>query len=277
MPRVRLYKSELYEAASARVAPDLAAFVAGYTAWRDRAAYTIRSRHLPSGRVPLIINFDTRVRLLAPGCAEPSEHQMFMSGLHDRHTIAESSGRNFGAQIDFTALGARLFYGRPLAELANRSVPLDELFGPDADRLTQRLFEADSWEARVDVLDREVRARVLDAPPAFRVPPNVVQAWDRLTRSAGNIQIATLAGELGWSTRHLTTQFEHEFGLRPKMFARVLRFNRAVGAMSRDGAGTLAGVAADAGYFDQAHFVRDAREFAGVTPQELRNERAGIS
>jgi AraC-like DNA-binding protein len=267
MSRARLYKNELFDLASAAPSAELAPYVARYTAWRDRVAYTVRRRHLPSGRVPLIVNFETRVRQFVGGRSTGTEQQTFMSGLHDTYTISESAGRNSGVQVDFTALGARLFYGRPLRDLANRSVALDELFGAGASRLTLQLFEAANWDERFDVLDREIRSRVFSATPLKR---EIAWVSERLTRAAGNVPIATLAGEIGWSTRHVTTQFQNEFGLRPKAFARVLRFSRATAAMSRDAASSLADVAAGAGYFDQAHFIRDVREFAGVTPQALR-------
>jgi transcriptional regulator GlxA family with amidase domain len=91
------------------------------------------------------------------------------------------------------------------------------------------------------------------------------------------VPIAALAGDIGWSRRHLAMQFKNEFGLRPKRFARVLRFNRAVRLMSRDGGALLADVAARAGYFDQAHFVREVHEFAGIPPRTLRDRGSEIT
>jgi AraC-like DNA-binding protein len=146
------------------------------------------------------------------------------------------------------------------------------MLGADAERLAGRLFAAPVWEECFDVLDREIRARVFRARS---VKPEVSWAWHRLTLTAGSLPIAALADELGWSTRHLATRFQAEFGMRPKTFARVLRFSRAVGAMSRRGGSTLADVAAEAGYFDQAHFNRDVTAFSGLSPgMLLEAERA---
>ena len=62
-------------------------------------------------------------------------------------------GPNRGVQIDFTALGARLFFNRPLGELANRTVPLVDLLDVSSEDFATRLFDVSTWEQRFDVLD----------------------------------------------------------------------------------------------------------------------------
>jgi AraC-like DNA-binding protein len=80
--------------------------------------------------------------------------------------------------------------------------------------------------------------------------------------------VTELAAELGWSRRHLAVRVHEELGMPPKALARVLRFERAV---ERLRAGDdLAALALDAGYYDQAHFNRDFRAFAGATPTDYR-------
>ena len=81
-------------------------------------------------------------------------------------------------------------------------------------------------------------------------------------------RIGALADELGWSRRHLAATVRQELGMAPKPLARLLRFE---GALQRLRAGAdLADAALDSGYYDQAHFNRDFRAFAGVTPTEYR-------
>ena len=79
--------------------------------------------------------------------------------------------------------------------------------------------------------------------------------------------------KIGWSERYFSRQFEEQIGLTPKMLGRILRFHRAVRRLSGRGEVRLVELALDCGYYDQAHFTHDFREFSGVTPSELMASR----
>jgi AraC-like DNA-binding protein len=150
------------------------------------------------------------------------------------------------------------------------------------------VLAAPDWAGRFAALE-ELLARRLRAGGASghggpsKVKPEVGYAWRRLLEARGAVSVAGLAAETGWSARHLGEQFRAETGLSPKAAARVIRFDRARRALlRRRGPGervALAALAADCGYFDQAHLARDFRDLAGCPPsvllaEELRNVQA---
>ena len=96
----------------------------------------------------------------------------------------------------------------------------------------------------------------------------MLAAWSRLIATRGRTEIAELCRELGWSRRHLAVRFRDEVGLAPKVYARVLRFERAAALLARDGGARFAEIAYQCGYYDQAHLNRDFREFAGTSPSD---------
>ena len=106
-------------------------------------------------------------------------------------------------------------------------------------------------------------------PSAGRQPlaPELDWSWKRLQRTGGTIAIGALAAEVGWSRRHLTARFSHEFGLSPKVAARVIRFDRARRLLPHR-RGDLASVAARCGYADQAHMIREFHQFCGCSPTQ---------
>jgi AraC-like DNA-binding protein len=241
-------------------------YVREYYGWCEHMASPLCRREPPTEIIPVIINFGAPVRIFdGDDLTRWTDYDSFTTGTFDRYVLVGSAGPSRGMQFNLTILGARLFLGRPLHDLTNTIVRLDDVFGAGGRRLVMELYDAATWSARFAILDREISSRVAAARPPSR---EVVWAWRRLMETHGCVPIATLVNQVGWSQKHLIEQFREEIGLAPKALARVLRFGRAV-RLIKSGTARLADVAHDCGYYDQAHFTRDTRLLAGVTPSEL--------
>jgi AraC-like DNA-binding protein len=252
---------------TARPHVSLRAHVRRYVAWWEHRTTPLYRRELPTAEVPLIINFSAPIRLFdVADRTRSTELGSFATGAYDSHVIVEANGSQGGIQIDFTILGMRLFLGRPLADLTNRGIALEDILGSSGRRVTMELHDAPTWEARFDLLDREIGARM---GAARTLTSEVLCTWKRIVDSGGLVTIGSLVEETGWSQKHLISQFREHIGLAPKTFARVMRFGRAVDRLRRRDTTSLTELALDCGYYDQAHFDRDFRAFAGVTPTEL--------
>jgi AraC-like DNA-binding protein len=256
-----------WEYAIAKPHASLQPHVREYYGWIERMAQPVCRREVPTDEVPIIINFGTPFRLFDQ--ADPSrwtEFGSFTTGAYDSYVLVGSTGPSAGIQVNLSIFGARLILGRPLRDMKNRVVELEDLFGRAARLLTQELYDAPSWDARFEILDRELARRILNT----RAPSQAVScAWSRLVSSGGRASIGGIVRAAGCSQKHLIAQFREEIGLSPKTLARVLRFGRAVQIIKEGGGGRLVEIAQDCGYYDQAHFSRDFRAFAGVTPTEL--------
>jgi len=102
--------------------------------------------------------------------------------------------------------------------------------------------------------------------------PDVAWAWRRLVATNGAVGIGTLLDELGCSRRHLAARFREDIGITPKAFGRLVRFELATERLRHTGE-ELGVIAVEVGYYDQAHFNRDVKQFAGVAPGTLMRER----
>jgi AraC-like DNA-binding protein len=252
--------------AVATPAAPLRPFVARYVGYRFEGFEPGFHAGLPSRFLSLIVSFDAPVDLAAmPDPAQrPDRFTALVGGLHASPAMIRHDGNQHGIHVHLTAWGARALFGLPAAELAHRVVPLDAVLGPRGiGELLDRLDAAHGWSDRFAVLDTVLMDRLDDRQP---VRDEVAHAWDRLATSGGAVSIGTLAGEIGWSRRHLTERFRAEFGLAPKTMARVLRFERARDLLACAGRPSLAHVAAVCGYADQAHLTRDWRQLAGSSP-----------
>lgn len=187
----------------------------------------------------------------------------FATGLSDTHDVVEQFGAIECLDLKVTPLGAYTLLGVPMDELAGGVVELADVLGPDAARLTERLANTAGWPQRFAVLDEFLLARAAAGPvPA----PEVAWAWRRLSETSGSVTVGALAEEVGWSRRHLVTRFRQQVGLPPKTIARIIRFEGLLRRVSAAGGADWSRIAAECGYYDQAHMNRDFREFAGTTP-----------
>jgi AraC-like DNA-binding protein len=261
-----------WELAQMRPQADLAGDVVRYSGYRECGGWSIDNREVASPIVPLIINLGDpfRIRMGATGSVHPDG---FVAGLYDGYADVVSTGRAHCMQVDLTPLGAYRFFAMPMRELAAQIVALDQVGA--FDDLPERLHEAPDWGTRFALLDAFVRRR-LSAAPAPSSP--IAWAWRQLASSGGRVRVSTLAGEIGWSRKHLAQRFSVEVGAGPKTVGRILRFAGARRAIDVGiGAGRMdwAGMADDWGYADQAHLIREFHAMAGVTPADYARDAAG--
>jgi AraC-like DNA-binding protein len=225
---------------------------------RGYAGYTEATapRHLvlpATASVPLI------VKLLDSPYRPPA----FAMGAHGSYSVLEGDCAPSYLELWLAPLGAYTLLGLPMDTLSNQTVDLVDVLGASGRRLTERLRETPSWPQRFALLDQFLLRR-LDRGP--RPSPEVGWAWRRLVATGGAVPIGRLADEVGWSHRHLIAKFRQQVGLRPKTAARLVRFDGVLRHLDSNPRLDWGQLAADAGYADQAHLIRDFRQFTGTTP-----------
>ena len=163
--------------------------------------------------------------------------------------------------------------GLPLSELRDQRVDLADLRPADARQLPADL-DPETAVARALALT----AGLLDDA---RPDPAVTRAARLLHDPQARAE--DVADDIGLSLRQLRRRCHAAVGYGPKTLQRVLRFRRFVSrldALTRSPAGLdvagldLAGLAAQAGYADQAHLTRECGRLAGLTPAVLARQRA---
>jgi AraC-like DNA-binding protein len=278
------------ESARGRPAPLLRPFVEWYAGFRQAGVAAARHRGLPSPALTFIVTLDDPLLVAAhPDPRQPpEEYTTLLGGLHTAPALITHEGRQSGIQLALTPLGARALLGMPAGQLANLDVDASAVLGRFAGELRERIREQGTWAARFSMLDTLLGERVRAAGSVACARPEVGYAWRRLRAVSGTVRMSALAAETGWSQRHLNARFRAEMGLSPKEAARIFRFTAARGriaeaAVSPGRAGlSLADLAAECGYYDQAHLAREFRALAGCPPtkwlaEEFRNIQASVA
>ncbi|MEO8586309.1 MAG: helix-turn-helix domain-containing protein [Acidobacteriota bacterium] len=218
---------------------------------------------LPDGCMELIVHLGEPFRRFDDAGASEVQPGAFFVGQMTRPLVIQPSRRASTMGIRFRAGGARVFLGIPMDGLANRVVPIDTLWGRAARELEEALREARSDAARIAI----VEAFLLEGFVETRRDIAVEEAVRAILAKRGRGRIDALPPRVGLGSRQLERRFLAAIGLSPKVFSRIVRFQNLV--RIAPGADGWASAAAECGYFDQAHLVRDVRNFAAVSPSNL--------
>jgi AraC-like DNA-binding protein len=160
---------------------------------------------------------------------------------------------------------AALIVGAPAGAFAHGHTPLEDVWGTGAvAEIRERLGAARSASSRLDLFEAILAARL---PRIRDMNPLVARAVARLD---GATRVGDVVAACGWSHRRFTQFFSEAVGLGPKTYSRVMRFGRALDRLAAEPALAWADLAVAEGYADQAHFTREFRAFAGVSPGRYR-------
>ena len=251
----------------------LVSFMRRATAYTVQGAGLSRQRELPNGSAVLVFNLGTELRVEdATGKLHRFPHPTaFYSGPSDRYVVTETDGAQEGMVVELTLPGARRLLGRPLNELGDRMISLADLLGRRADEILGRIVDAPSPAARLALLEAAIEARIADARD--RGTRDLEWAWNLQHARGGRVPVSELADSIGCSRKHLAVRFDREFGLSPKLLARIMRFDRAIRIVRHGEVTSWSDLAAQCGYADQAHMAREFVAFAGDPPTALLRRR----
>lgn len=187
----------------------------------------------------------------------------FLTGAHGSYFPLDGACSPSYLEVWLAPLGAYTLLGVPMEQLRGEIVELGDVFGAAGTRLGEMVRDAPTWGERFALVDHFLLRRLETGP---QPSPEVAWAWRRLVDTGGAVPIRRIAGEVGWSHKHLIARFKHQVGLPPKTAARLVRFERVRRRLDRRSEMSWADIAAESGYADQAHLVREFRGFTGTTP-----------
>ncbi len=218
-----------------------------------------RERILPPGTVDLTLALE-RIPGEPPTAA--LEGGTITGQITRALTVAVPDGDTAQVGIRLHGPGAASVLGRPVHELRDGQHDLGELMPSGLAELERRLPRGGSPEAWLravaDWLGSLIRRQ-------GNVDPFALYAAREITASGGNVRIAALRGALGVGKTRFTSVFQERVGVPPKVFARIIRFQRAM-ELVRTGCSNISHIALDCGYSDQPHFTHEFRSTTGFTP-----------
>ena len=207
-------------------------------------------QRLPDGRITLVF------RVLD----ESRGGDVCVAGPRRRALFKKLDGVERAVVLQFKPGWSVPLFGVPAKALTDQIVPLEHIWGCPGGSLFTELLAAPSLADLIERISHAITSREHTYEPASaRLARRAVHLLEH-----GEVRVERVAEQLGVTARHIRRAFSEHIGIGPKEFARTVRLKRAVelSATSND----WVHIAADAGYYDQAHLIAEFRELIGLTP-----------
>ncbi|CAN5171215.1 hypothetical protein BH09BAC4_BH09BAC4_36940 [soil metagenome] len=221
-------------------------------------------RCLPFGALELILHLDDNRAYALFDSLWQKLPQAFFVGLY-RDTVhwkAVGTGRKFGIRLKPESIPQ--LFKVPIASLFNKFTDLETFFGREINHLIDNVYCLPDTTAVINVVETFLLMHLRN----ISTERNYLFEATRLIRQAkGNLSIEALSEHLYVSKRQLERSFKDNYGTTPKLYQRIIRFRNAYESFQQTATTpNWLDVSYNFGYSDQAHFIRDFKEFSDDVP-----------
>jgi AraC-like DNA-binding protein len=212
----------------------------------------------------MVMNFRYQGQVTTAGLGGEELPLAGMSGLRKSARFLTYAKGTANLLVAFKEGGATAFFREPLHELFGASISLDNLVRPYKLHETEaRLAKAGHNRDRIAVIEQFLLSQRLEAD----TDRLILTAIQNIQRAGGDLRIKTLLSDLAISRDRFEKRFRRVVGTSPKQFSAIVRFRHLITRHSA--VDSLTTTAQQAGYFDQAHFIKDFKSFTGQTPKDF--------
>lgn len=256
--------------------PPLAQFI-NHLWYVDLQAPYQQERILPTGTIELMINFGGAFRVVDK--SDPNKFDLnsrsWIAGFQTEYIINEPLGNTEMIGVSFKAGGAYPFFGFPISEFNDQVVSMELVWGISMEDMHEQLHAAPTLAAKFHLVEGWLCERLKVDWVTLRPIGYAVQ---QIKDANGILSIRDLSTTMGFSQKHLISQFKKMVGVSPKVYARIIKFQNVLHTIDPSIPLNWTEIAQHCQYYDQAHFNKDFAAFTGMTPTDyivLRERQFG--
>lgn len=162
----------------------------------------------------------------------------------------------------------------PIKEMQNKAVPLEQLFGKDGQEIEQKILNAETTQDRIELIEKFLSNHLADTETIDCIVKSTVET---ILTANGQLPIDELSKQVNINRRQLERKFSSAIGLSPKQLSKTIRLQATLKILLNKQFTSLTALAYEGDYYDQAHFIKDFKEFTGLTPKEFYGENIKMS
>lgn len=188
-----------------------------------------------------------------------------ITGISDGYKVFKNSVEIGTILVYFTEIGFTHFASHPANELFNLSLSLDDIFDKtNVAEVEEKLAVATTDKQRIKIVEQFLISQLKD----IQTDKLIVEAVKLIYQSKGTIRVKELNEKLFISQSPFEKRFRKVVGTTAKKFASIVRFNSVLDNMSETK--SLTEICYENNFFDQAHFIKDFKQFTGDTPENFK-------
>jgi len=214
----------------------------------------------------LVIGFQYKGKLsIIQDKTESTLNSSGITGISDSFKIFKNSTNVGSVLVYFTETGFIHFASHPANELFNLSISLKDIFDKECiQSVEEKLAIASSDKQRIKTIEQFFLSQLKD----IQTDKLIVEAVKLIYQSKGSIRIKSLIEKLHISQSPFEKRFRKVVGTTPKKFSSIVRFNTVLDNLNRTK--SLSEICYEHNFFDQAHFIKDFKQFTGDTPENFK-------
>lgn len=256
-------------------APDLSAVIKCYWTLEDASKETPQKQTIvPDGCMEMIFHHGDLYRQYVEDGSSIIQPAAFVFGQLTAPLEIEPTGSTGIFAVRFQPNGFMPFATIPLKEMENKAVPLEKLFGQTGIELEQKILTGVTTEERIKTVEAFFLNRFMHADIIDQVVKSTVET---IFTAKGQLNINDLSEQTNINRRQLERKFAAAIGLSPKQLSKTIRLQYVLHMLLRGRCTSLTELAYEGEYYDQAHFIKDFKEFTGLTPGKFFGKHLEMS
>jgi AraC-like DNA-binding protein len=254
---------------------DLHPFIKYYwTLESPKEEYPQKQTIVPDGCLEMIFHCKDLYKQYHKNGSSIVQPRCFVIGQLTRPLEIEPTGETCIFSVRFHPHGFLPFAAVSIKEMENKAVSLKDLFGSEGLEIEQKILTSESTLDRIEQIELFFLKQLANTKIIDSIIKSTVQT---ILTANGQLQIHELSREININRRQLERKFSYSIGLSPKQLSKTIRLQAALKMRLKMQFTNLTALAYQGEYYDQAHFIKDFKEFTGFTPKEFYGERLKMS
>jgi len=233
-----------------------------------------RQTIVPDGCMEMIFHYGDLYKQYIENNNSIIQPRCFVFGQLTQPLDIEPTGETGIFSVRFHPSGFMPFATIPIKEMENKAVSLEKLFAKDGEEIERNILNANTTIERITLIEKFLLSRLANTDLISRIVKSTVET---ILTTGGQLNVYELSKQLNINRRQLERKFSSAIGLSPKQLSKTIRLQATLKMLLNKQFTSLTALAYEGEYYDQAHFIKDFKEFTGLTPKEFYGNNLKMS